>query len=349
MSAMLAADQLRGAGLDIQIVDKARGVGGRMATRRIAIPGTKTIEVPVDFGAQFFTARTKVFQEYIADWIAAGVAAVWHSGEDGLHPRYRGAPYMQSVAAYLAEPFLKTGCLQLDTRVTAIRPGRTAQKKNHGQMNRDATQIDGWRIDCESGKQYEARSLILTAPVPQCLNMLAPGDILSPAIRTDLEGYDYHPCFALLLVYDHTAPNIPAPGYATNSEHPELTGTEIRWLADNRQKGVSRTHTALTVHATTEFSRDACDETPETIHDQLLDSSPVLRGIAPIAWQLHRWRYSESQNTRSVEPESACYAVPGASPLILAGDAFGGGRVEGAAISGLAAAKRVRELLNFES
>ena len=58
--------------------------------------------------------------------------------------------------------------------------------------------------------------------------------------------------------------------------------------------------------------------------------SPVLR------YQLHRWRYSQPLSGGTPEYYRTLEAP---APLILAGDGFSGGRVEGAACSGLAAAE----------
>jgi predicted NAD/FAD-dependent oxidoreductase len=52
-------------------------------------------------------------------------------------------------------------------------------------------------------------------------------------------------------------------------------------------------------------------------------------------WRYHRWRYSQPVQTFPAR----CYGIATAPPLVLAGDAFGGPRVEGAFLSGVAAAR----------
>ena len=52
-------------------------------------------------------------------------------------------------------------------------------------------------------------------------------------------------------------------------------------------------------------------------------------------WQVHKWRYSQPVHSY---PERYLQ-VPGWLPLYFSGDAFGGPRVEGAVLSGLAAAE----------
>ena len=55
---------------------------------------------------------------------------------------------------------------------------------------------------------------------------------------------------------------------------------------------------------------------------------------------LHRWRFAQPVEQH---PER-CFSIPLEAPLIFAGDAFGEPRVEGAVLSGMAAAE---ELLRF--
>ncbi|MCL4256275.1 MAG: hypothetical protein KJ043_21130, partial [Anaerolineae bacterium] len=57
--------------------------------------------------------------------------------------------------------------------------------------------------------------------------------------------------------------------------------------------------------------------------------------------QLKRWRYSRPLNPRG----DYCMVVNIEQPLILAGDCFGDARVEGTALSGLAAADAMLNLI----
>jgi predicted NAD/FAD-dependent oxidoreductase len=72
----------------------------------------------------------------------------------------------------------------------------------------------------------------------------------------------------------------------------------------------------------------------------LAAASPWL-GARVASWQLQRWRYSipiKNHLERSL-------VVSQPAPIAFAGDAFGGARVEGAALSGIDAAEHLIALL----
>ena len=70
MSGLSAASILAAEGLDVQIFEKSRGCGGRMATRRSS-------GFEIDHGAQYFTVREDSFRNAVNDWLDLGIAAPW--------------------------------------------------------------------------------------------------------------------------------------------------------------------------------------------------------------------------------------------------------------------------------
>ena len=90
LSGLSAAVDLQQAGHNVLLVDKGRGLGGRLAGRRIG-------EASFDHGAQFMTTRNPRFAATVQDWIAAGVAEEWYSSLPGSSMRVTPA-----TAAYPA-------------------------------------------------------------------------------------------------------------------------------------------------------------------------------------------------------------------------------------------------------
>ena len=97
ISGLACADMLAANGTDVTLFDKSRGVGGRMATRRIE---AQTDVVALDHGAQYFTARTPSFRAQVAAWEALGLAARWP--EAGIDA-WVGTPTMTAPVKHIAD------------------------------------------------------------------------------------------------------------------------------------------------------------------------------------------------------------------------------------------------------
>jgi predicted NAD/FAD-dependent oxidoreductase len=313
---LLAAKTLTASGCRVIVLDKGRGVGGRLATRRID-------EAVFDHGAQYFTARDPAFLAVVEDWLAKKIVRPWATGfalsdgtfkEDG-EQRFCGVSGMTSIAKHLA--------VGLDVRLQA-------------KVDRILTQDGGWIVGTENGGEVTGRALLLTPPVPQTLQLLSAGSIALPdRIRTELEKVEYAPCLALLVQL--AGPSlVPDPGGLW------FPGEPISWIADNRRKGISPgTGASLTIHAGSNYSRQNWDTPEAEVAKAMLEAAHPWLGSTPLEAKLHRWRYSIP--TR-LHPDR-CVSLEEPAPLVLAGDAFGGPRIEGAALSGWAAATRLAEIL----
>lgn len=313
LSGLSAAVDLQRAGHNVLVVDKGRGLGGRLAGRRIG-------DASFDHGAQFMTTRDSRFATTVKDWVAAGVAEEWYSSfpgsADNGHPRYRGVPTMTAIAKHLA-----TGLNIL----SSVRVLDIAQQDNQ------------WRATLDNGEQVIARTMLITSPVPQTIELLNSGNIqLSTANQARLEIIEYEACIAVMAVLDGPS-SIPAPGAIS------LEGGPVAWISDNQQKGVSRIP-AVTIHGSGDFSAKHFDADRETAGQQLIDAAQPFLGANVSEFQIHGWRYSKPS---VVDPEPCMLASSDTQlpPLVLAGDAFNGPRVEGAVVSGWAAAAVLAGLL----
>ncbi len=340
MSGIVAARELVAAGARVTVLEKGRGVGGRMATRRL---GTAVC----DHGAQFFTVRGRAFGTLVRDAHDAAAVAEWCAGftratassllppGDG-HPRWRGTPGMTSLPKYIAAEFDPARCdVRTGVKVSSIG-------------------IDGEAvtIGLDEGIPLRAAAAIVSSPVPQSLDLLAAGGLLPPAgnaidaavLRT-LRGIDYDPCFALMLVLDRPS-LVPPPGGIQFETDGPATGP-IAWVADNQQKGIS-TVPSLTVHATAAFSRQHFETPPDEVAAHLLEAvaawidGPLATAV--VERSLHRWKFAQPV-APVAEPLVAASTHP---PIVCCGDAFGAAKVEVAASSGLAAARWVVRVLAGE-
>ena len=300
----------------VVVIDKGRGAGGRMATRRLG-------DATFDHGAQFVTAHSAGFADEVARWCDAGVARPWYRGRvgpDGVddhdgHVRYRGATSMNAVAKHLAEGL----DVRRSTRAAAIRA-------------RD----DGWTVDLDGGEELLADAVVLTAPVPQALELLSAGGTgLDADDRRALERIEYDPCLAVMVRLDGPA-GLPEPGAVAPDDGP------FDWVADNQAKGISG-EPALTLHPDAPTSAALWDATDEEVVAELLTAARALtsRPLVALEHSVQRWRYARP----SVSHPDRHLVLSGLPPLVLAGDAFGEPKVEGAVRSGVSAASAVREAL----
>ena len=175
-----------------------------------------------------------------------------------------------------------------------------------------------------------AGAVLLTPPVPQSLALLDAGDcVLRPEVAPGLRAITYDPTVALLLALDRT-PAIPSPGARKPGDGP------FDIVVDNVAKGASAAP-ALTLHLRADVSAARFDDPDAVLLDDLVPEAAAWLGEAVVLEAaVKRWRYATPVTTW---PEPTCVAVLGAGgPVVLAGDAFAGPRVEGAWLSGVAAA-----------
>lgn len=120
ISGLLVVLTAQAKGARVLVLDKGRGVGGRMATRR-------TGSGVFDHGAQFFTARDAQFRCLVEAWHAAGPVRPWATGfalADGAfkgdgETRFCGATGMTAIPKQLAQGL----DLRVHAKVTCVQTG----------------------------------------------------------------------------------------------------------------------------------------------------------------------------------------------------------------------------------
>lgn len=285
---------------------------GRFPGGRIA---TKRVgDAVFDQGAQYFTVKDPRFAEWVGRWEREGLVSLWPGGEH--LGRYIGKPNMAALAKSLAEGL----DVKRDHKVTAL-----------------GCCGDYWCVDVEDHGCMRAERLVLTTPVPQSLAMLAAGgfDKLPKELEQRLRALTYEPSLALLVTIAGRH-HLPAEGLRRD------TGV-VRWAADNQTKGVSPNVAAITLHLSAEFSAEHYGKTEAEVLELVRAEAEEIIGAPINTATMHRWRYGHACATFS-EP----FVWWEAESLGLAGDAFGGAKIEGAALSGLAIAERIRAELAID-
>jgi predicted NAD/FAD-dependent oxidoreductase len=197
---------------------------------------------------------------------------------------------------------------------------------------------ESWKVALVDGSELVADAVIATSPVPQTIALLQNGEVtLAAKDEAALEAIEYDPCLAFMAVLDGPS-GLAEPGAIDPVDGP------IDWMADNYLKGISAVP-AVTIHATPEFSRAQWDASDEVITEALLDAAQLESSVLPGSIQIQRWRYARP----SVEHPERFLQLSGVPPFVCAGDAFGGAKVEGAALSGAAAAEAIENALGGSS
>jgi predicted NAD/FAD-dependent oxidoreductase len=312
IAGLLAANILHKKGIEMIVLDKGKGIGGRLATRRILEP--KFGEGIFDYGAQYFTVRDNRFREWVDKWEDAGIVKSWSKGfftavgefKENGEPRYFSTNGIREIAKYLSADIV----CKTQTKVDNI------------------SFIDRrWNVTTSTKQLFKSRYLVLTPPIPQILELIHKSKLsLNKEGLTEIQKIKYEPCLAVLALLKSTS-KIPEPGGLWGSGEP------IQWIADNQKKGISPTGVAVTIHAGPVFSQEYWHADDEEIHKTLVDTASKWLGSNVAAYQIHRWRFSQSIGKSS--RNFVFFDTP--APLIVTGDAFCGGRIEGAAISGISA------------
>jgi renalase len=295
ISGLIAATVLQRAGINVTILDKGRGIGGRLATRRISHPSYG--EGTFDYGAQFFTVSNSIFQLWIDEWLQSGVVKEWSRqlSEVGK-PCYQGVESNRSIAQYLAKD------LDIHTQTRAIKL---------------IWEYPHWLVQTEDGVCFQGDVLIITSPIPQSLALFDCSEIVLPSeLRHRLEQVNYQRCIAVLALLERPS-IIPDPGGVW------LNDPSLAWMACNRRKGISQGN-AVTLHATPEFSQTYWEIDNPIVAAKMFDIASPWLGSTVVDYQVHRWRYSQP-NTFFGE-FYLTLREPGL--LVMAGDAFSSTRSE---------------------
>ncbi|MCR9085919.1 MAG: FAD-dependent oxidoreductase [Rhodobacteraceae bacterium] len=242
------------AGLSVQVLDKGRGIGGRLATRR-AEGG-----LSFDHGAQYLRPRAPGFAALLEDLAGAGAAAPW----DAADGAYVGVPGMSGLPKHLAR--------DLD-----ITTGRRA-----GGLIRSG---DVWDVfDTEGRLALRGRRIVMAMPAPQVEMVLGPDHPDSRAIAE----VAFAPCWALMAAFDGDA-RLPET-HRDRAPDAVLSWIAHDGAKPGRDGGASYVAHASTAWTRAHLEQDA-DWVQARLLDALADIAngalPPLRHAA-----VHRWRFS---------------------------------------------------------
>ena len=261
MAGLACADVLKAADHSVSLVDKGRGPGGRMSTRRLQ---TSLGEVTIDHGAQYFTARDPGFRKLVETWSDLEIAALWTAaGPDA----WVGIPGMNAIVKQMA----------------------SAHRVAWGHLIIGATLRNGsWWLMSERGEIGPFDAVVLAIPAEQAAPILALHDFVMARVALMARS---QPCWTGMFVFDRPLDGLPSV---------IRNRADIAWAARNSAKPGRPVPEAWVVQASAAWSSERLEYAPDRIAELLLEILAGIAGSVvpqPVVASAHRWRYALSAGT----------------------------------------------------
>lgn len=328
IAGLVCAQQLAKAGYNVVVVEKSRGLGGRIATRRLH--GTCA-----DHGLRYLEPKGQLLQlvQLLCErnLLQVWTDTVYQSQQQQLKPVNQSLCYVAPAGMSAIAKFLATGLeIRLNQRVKQLAP----------------TTSKNWRLTLESATPdmempLIAKAVVIAIPAPQALMLLEPLAGLPAVFLDHLRSVSFDPCLSVIAGYP-AQQHQPTWKAVTFIDDPDLA-----WIGLDSSKRMVVGHSPVFVlHSSAEFAHcylEAQDLQPAG--QQLLTRAAqtcLLPWLDTPQWmQVHRWRYAFPSHPW----HEAYLSTEAPLPLVCCGDWCGGNQVEAAMLSGLAAAKQLNSQL----
>ena len=311
VAGLAAARVLKDKGYSVDVFDKGRGPGGRLATRRVD-------GFAFDHGAQFFTVEDARLQASVKLWQEQLLVARW-SGRFGLLEAGKFVEQPSPKERWVSIPSMSGLARQLASDLEVNLSVRIKDAKRDGA---------GWRLTDEGGGNRGLYDwLVVSTPPDQAIPLLAE----APELANRAAAAVMEPCWAALLGFD-AALDLPFDGAS-------VTGSPLAWIARNNTKPGRKPEEALVLHATPGWSRTHLEASPEEVLPLMMNALAEAIGKSPgtpVYASAHRWRYAQ---VAQACPGGPCFDAE--LGVGICGDWTIGPRIEAAWISGLTLAEQM--------
>ena len=321
MAATALADTLAGRAC-LTVVEKSRGMGGRMSTRR-------SDDFQFDHGAQFLTARSEEFKAFATKALNLGWLAPWEPRVTTLETGAASYKRDWFEPHYVATPSMNALC-KAQLRDLDKSHGELFQIELGTEVARLERETSGrWAVfDSNERKLGSFDQVISTAPPRQTEVLFQHCDFAETAA---LARANHLPCFSLML------------GFNTNLALPfdlaVVKNSCVALIANDGSKPGRGCSGSLLVHADNAWARTHLEDAAEQVEEQLLTETLKLTGLeeGAISYRsLHRWRYAKTETALERD-----FLLDSAAGLAACGDWCLGGTIESAYLSG----RRLGEML----
>lgn len=288
LAGLVCAQQLKQAGYRVVVVEKSRGLGGRLATRRLH-------QTCADHGVRSLEVQGKLTQHLIQALLPLEVIHPWTDGilaaeaifpqEDDLQPQihpqthYVARSGLTAVAKFLADGLE----IWRGQRVQAL----------------EALAANGcWRLILEASgtdpiASLVARSVVMAIPAPQALTLLQPlSEELPIGLLQRVQAVQFDPCITAIAIYPpekQAALEELAWSFKTFTD-----AADLAWISIENTKRFAEMP-VIVAQSTAEFAERYLEEADlQAVGQRLLDAAANLASWldSPTELQVHRWRYA---------------------------------------------------------
>lgn len=336
LAGLACAQQLQQHGLTVELFDKSRGLGGRLATRRVQ-------SAWMDHGVRYWQAQGEQTQALLRTLLAHDIVRLWTSPIGQLDQAGQVMPFDQDGTHHL--PYVSP------VGLTAIAKFMAQDLTIHRSQRAIAlaTRPTGtWhiRFDAEPETVAAAKAVVLAIPAPQALPLLQPlvTDGLPPEIPNQIQAVEFDPCISVMAGYSRELwtgePSFLGQWQALKlADHPDLA-----WISLEQSKADQADQPLLLVQSTATVAEQylEADDLQPTGQALLAALAALDRPewAKPDWMQVHRWRYAFTRRPLG-QPWLAATAP---LPLVCCGDWCLGDGIEEALQSGTAAAMQLLTL-----
>jgi predicted NAD/FAD-dependent oxidoreductase len=260
ISGLACARTLQDHGLAVTVLDKSRGVGGRMSTRREG-------RWQFDHGATSIRLDDPRLSRLAESWVQDGVLYPIHDGE------FVGTRGMNALPKHVA-------------RDLTVRPGvHVASMARAG---------SGWSLVDRDGVAYDSDVVLLATPAPQASALLS--TIAEPVdFAASLAGVRMLPCWSSMIVFDGPPPTRVSDALISGELRTDDPLLHRAWRQSAR---VGRSpDEAWVVHSDGAWSAEHVEEDPAVIATRVAEAlrSQLQIAGATVHAVAHRWRYARVQ------------------------------------------------------
>ncbi len=304
---------------DITFFEKARGVGGRIATRYAGV-------FEFDHGAQYFTVKNPVFHRFIEPLYREGIVRRWDARFVEIEKRTvtLSRQWNQHIPHYVA-----------DYRMNTL-PKHIAKNFNV-YLEKKITNLhrinNQWQLQTDQDKLSEHFDwVILAIPSHQAIELLPK----TMPFTNQLSNVVMKGCYVLMLGFEN---NMAFPWDAALVKQ-----SCISWISVNSSKPNRPEKQTLVVLSSNQWADDHNQDEYQSVKHQLWSEATNIIGL-PLSQathhDLHQWRYANyKKNTLETS------WIDEEQQVGLCGDWTQQGRVEAAFLSGVNLANQI--LLNIK-